>query len=425
MSPAGPADGRPSFAPAWAPAVAWGAGEAVTTRAADPASLQQLSGRSMGTTWSLRFDNPAMLPFDRVRDAVQAALDRVVSQMSHWDEGSILSRFRRARSGESLRLPVEFAQVLTAALHWAAASDGAFDPTIGPITAAWGFGPDAPAPGGPWCPPTPSVLEAAARRTGWRRIEFDPRTRELRQPGELSLDFSGIAKGFAVDHACGALAELGLRDFVLEVGGEVRALGRRPSGAAWTLRIALPADLQASLRLPPLTLQDLAVASSGDGWHWHEHEGRRWSHTIDPRSAAPVAAGTALVTVLRRTCMEADALATTLTVLGPEAGLAFADAHGVAALFVERRPDGPVLRRSAAWPDAARRGPTAAPAILMTPATQTTQVDPTISPFPTTPTTPSTPTTPTNPLTPTTSSTPAKPATPTGPTSPADPPGAA
>ncbi|RYY90959.1 MAG: FAD:protein FMN transferase, partial [Comamonadaceae bacterium] len=262
---------------------------------------------------------------------------------------------------------VEFAQVLAAALHWAEASDGAFDPTMGPVTAAWGFGPDAPARGGNWRPPTRAVLDAAVGCTGWRRIEFDPSTCELRQPGELTLDFSGIAKGFAVDHACGALTALGLRDLILEIGGEVRALGHRPGAGAWNLRIALPADLEASLRLPPLPLHDLAAASSGDGWHWHEHDGRRWSHTIDPRSAAPVASGLALVTVLRESCMEADALATALTVLGPEAGLAFADAHGVAALFVERRPDGPALRRSAAWPDSAGRGQTATPITPITP----------------------------------------------------------
>lgn len=298
----------------------------------------------MGTTWSLRVDNPRMLPLDVLRQAVQSALDEVVAQMSHWDADSALGRFNRAPAGSTHTLPEAFNTVLARALHWADASDGALDPGMGPLVALWGFGPDAAADSA--LPPDTAALAAARARCGRQRMAHDAAGRTLVQPGGLSLDLSGIAKGYGVDAGVAALQRLGLSDFLFEVGGELRGVGRRPGGLPWQVQVDPGAG--PGLRI---ALAGRAVATSGDRWHVHEQAGRRWSHTIDPRTGEPVAHALSSVTVLHERCMDADALATVLTVLGVEDGLAFADRHGVAALLARREPDGTLaLHPSAAWP---------------------------------------------------------------------------
>ncbi|VTU24424.1 FAD:protein FMN transferase [Variovorax sp. PBL-E5] len=303
-------------------------------RRADPASLQQLHGQTMGTTWSLRFINPRMLRLIDVRAAVEGALARVIAQMSHWEHDSDIVRFNRAPTGSRHLLRPEFASVLACAIRWAEASGDAIDPTIGPLVACWGFGPDAHAQ-----PPSLEELARARARTGWRRLGFDAHDGSLRQPGGMTLDLSGIAKGFAVDHGVDALRALGLTDLLFEIGGELRGLGRRPGGTPWQLQI----EADAAQRVP---LADMAIATSGDRWHRREHAGRHWSHTIDPRTGEPVVHALASVTVLHAQCMQADALATVLTVLGPDEGLAFAVQHDLAALFVSR--DGAAIDASRA-----------------------------------------------------------------------------
>lgn len=333
-----------------------------TMRRSDPATLQTLQGRSMGTSWSVRLHNPALLPLEDTHAAIAAALDEVVQQMSHWEANSVLSRFSRAPAGSTHPLPTPMRTVLSAALHWARESDGAFDPTAAPLVAAWGFGPAAAHRRAeqPWQPPSPGTLTQARQQVGWQRLlpALHDAT-HVTQPGGVELDFSGIAKGFAVDHIIARLHGMGWSDFLVEVGGELRASGKRPDGQAWHVAIApLPGEDTAA---PPrrLPLRDMAVATSGDLWHCHTWQGRRYSHTIDPRTGEPVSHGLASVTVLHRECMHADAIATVLTVLGMESGLAFAEARHIPALLCERLP--------AAAPEAIRIRTTTAFAALTSP----------------------------------------------------------
>ena len=296
----------------------------------------------MGTSWSLRFDNPKMIELGAVRHAVQSALDRVVAQMSTWEPGSDISRYNGAIAGRRHSLAPEFAEVLGCALHWAAASGGAIDPSVGPLISLWGFGAQACTSG---TPPSPADLAQARARVDWERLDFDPGTQSILQPGGTALDLSGVAKGFAVDHVAEALRALGLEDFIVEVGGELRGAGHPPGGAPWRVQVDAPND-----RPAVVALSSLAIATSGDRWHTHEHAGRRWSHTIDPRSGEPPRHALASVTVLHRECMHADALATVLTVLGPDEGLAFAERHAAPALFVCHEGAQPRVLATSHWP---------------------------------------------------------------------------
>jgi len=300
----------------------------------------------MGTTWALKFDNPEMRPLAPVREAVEQALSRVIDQMSTWKTDSDISRYGRSEAGSVHTLAPEFAQVLDCALHWAHVSGGAIDPTVAPLVAWWGFGAEAHA--SPSWPPTEArraALDAARARVGWHRIAFDRPTRTLLQPGGVALDFSGVAKGFAVDQAVAALQAIGVERLLMEVGGELRGVGRRPDSAAWRVQV----DTGDAAVSQQVELTDLAIATSGDRWHTHAHGERTWSHTIDPRTGEPANGALASVSVLHPQCMHADALATALTVMGLDEGHLFADTHAVAALFVCRVGAQERLVASRAW----------------------------------------------------------------------------
>ncbi|UXY14843.1 FAD:protein FMN transferase [Chitiniphilus purpureus] len=304
-------------------------------------TIQRLTGQTMGTTWSVQLAGPAALAPDALRDGIQGVLDQVVAQMSHWRADSDLSRFNAAPAGSWQPLPPEFRHVLACALAVAAQSDGAFDPTLGALADLWGFGPAGPRD----VPPTPARIALARECSGWRKLLFHGG--RARQPGGLTLDFSGIAKGYGVDAVATHLQRSGLSSWLVEVGGELRGFGIKPDGQPWW--VGLEAPLDASTAPCVAALHDLAVATSGDYRRYFEHQGERYAHTLDPRTGAPLRAAPAAVTVLHPECMWADAYATALTVLGPEQGLAFAERHALAARWLVRDRDSLRQYRSAAF----------------------------------------------------------------------------
>jgi len=305
--------------------------------------VHAFGGRTMGTTWSVRLVAGVRLAREPVSRAIQGALDDVVAQMSPWEPGSALSRYNRADAGTWHPLPDEFHAVLACARDVAERSAGAFDPTAGALVDAWGFG---PAPRGE--PPSPARLAQLRARAGWRRLDLDPARRALLQPGGLALDLSAIAKGFGVDRVAHRLHALGLDRHLVEVGGELRGAGVKPDGQPWWVQLEHPGR-DAGDAPVLLALHGLSVATSGDYRRWFEHDGTRYSHTIDPRDGLPIRHGLASVTVIHADCMQADAWSTALDVLGPEDGPALADRLGLAARFVVRRDAGFEERTSAAF----------------------------------------------------------------------------
>lgn len=282
--------------------------------------ITQFSGETMGTRWSL---SAVSAPIDTVR-IVQAALDRVVAQMSQWEPASDISRFNRGPTNAWQSLPPEFARVLKAALQVAERSGGAFDPALGAAVDLWGFGP-APAP-------DDAPTETATNEAITGGIDFDGPGLRARRKGSARLDLSGIAKGFGADLAVEHLLASGLRHFLLEVGGELRGHGLKPEGQPWWVEIERPQQSRfAPLRV---ALHEHAVATSGDYRRWLDAGGERHAHTLDPRTGRPLANGVHAVTVLHESCMMADAWATALTVLGPVEGMALADTEGLAAYMI-------------------------------------------------------------------------------------------
>lgn len=303
--------------------------------------VHTMHGRTMGTGWSVRLVGPSRQDTARLQQAVQDELDEVVAQMSHWEPASDLCRFNAAAPGSWQALPAPLCEVLDCALQVAAASGGAFDPTAGALVQLWGFGPGAgfAAPG--FMPPPPRAIDAARARCGWQRLALEAAGGRARQPGGLQLDLSAIAKGHAVDRVARRLQALGVDAGLVEVGGELRGWGMKADGQPWWVDLALPpATAGAAPATTRVALHGLAVATSGDYVRCFHQQGRRFPHSVDPRSGWPIAHGLASVTVLHPQCMWADAWSTALTVLGLDEGLRLADARGLAALFLQRRPDG-------------------------------------------------------------------------------------
>lgn len=300
--------------------------------------IEVLRGATMGTTWSVKWIGNGRDQAAELRCGIQSHLDCVVAQMSPWEPASDLCRFNAAPAGSWCGLPGEFFDVLETALDWARRTDGAFDPAVGDLVDAWGFGPG----GRRGETPAPDRIASAARRQNWRRLRIDAERRRVQQPGGVRIDLCGIAKGFAVDRIADWLPQVGIRHFLVEIGGELRGEGVKADGTPWWVAFADPARSALSDMIAErvVALHGMSIATSGDAYHYFVRDGERLSHTIDPATGRPVAGELASVTVLSPRCTDADALATALTVLGPRDGLRFAEAHGVAASFVARTSSG-------------------------------------------------------------------------------------
>jgi thiamine biosynthesis lipoprotein len=196
-------------------------------------------------------------------------------------------------------------------------------------------------------------MEAARARVGYTFLDVRSAPPALRRRRDLEIDLSAIAPGHATDVLSELLTEAGCPDHMVDVGGEVYARGRKADGSTWRIGIETPDPAR-----PPgtsvsrvLRLENMAVSTSGDYRDFIEWQGHRYSHTFDPRTGAPVDHALASVTVLDRSTMWADGLATLLTVLGPTAGFEFAEAGAIPALFIERRESGFVERMTAPFAD--------------------------------------------------------------------------
>ncbi|PNU06586.1 thiamine biosynthesis protein ApbE [Novosphingobium guangzhouense] len=273
----------------------------------------------MGTTWRIRLAPPPGFDREAAHRAIEARLEDILAQMSHWRADSLLGRFNRANAGTWFTLPADFAAVVAAALAVAERSAGAFDPAIGALVDIWGHGPVAIER-----PPTVEEVERARAASGFMRLVYEPGTRQLRQPGGLRLDLSGIAKGYAVDALAALLAAMDCHHALVEIGGELVGRGLRPDGDPWWVDLETPTQDVAPLRL---ALHQLAVATSGDYV--------RGFHTIDPRSGMPVEHAMA-VSVVHPSAMIADAWATAFGVLSPASVRALASVECLCVRLVCR-----------------------------------------------------------------------------------------
>lgn len=299
--------------------------------------IWEISGPAFGTGYHINVvltEDPERL--EALSRGITAILESVDGSMSTWREDSELSRFNQAVD-QSLWFPVSDSlyAVLTTAQAVSSLSDGAFDVTIGPVVNLWGFGPEAR----PETVPDRESLALALANTGYENLQLREAPRALRATSRQYVDLSAIAKGYAVDVVATYLEDEGVEAFLVEIGGEIRTAGRKPGGDLWRLAVEEPVPDQRQVHRV-LALEAGAMATSGDYRNYYESQGQRYSHTIDPETGKPVTHNLASVTVIAPTAMEADAWATTFSVMGYEESRELALQQDLAAYFILRKEDG-------------------------------------------------------------------------------------
>lgn len=292
-----------------------------------------LNGETMGTRWSALFHKPAAFDVAPVAAAMAASVTEVDQQMSTWKPDSDLMRLNAAPPGVWVECPEHLMIVLEEALSVGRASGGAFDIGVGDAVSAWGFGPSMV---------DPARIQAALsdpRRPAQDILELDLAGSRVRKSAPVTLDLSGIAKGYGVDRLADVARRFQISDALLAIDGELRGIGLQPDGSPWSIAIEDP-DYSVRKPLAIVALEDAAIATSGDYRHWIEVGAKRLSHTMDPARGGPLARSPASVTVIAETCMAADAWATVLMVKGSQEGAELARQMQLNALFVERDGDG-------------------------------------------------------------------------------------
>jgi len=299
-------------------------------------------GQTMGSVYTVKIVGTDLSPpqIDRLKNEVDQRLIEINRQMSHYQPDSELSEFNRAPANLPRKIPREFAQVMRFTLDLAKRSDGAFDPTLAPVINLWGFGEKTDRR----AVPSEEALKAALSKTGFGHLTLTPADELVKDLPDLTINLSGVAKGFGVDQMAKVLLHHALTNFYVSIAGEVLVRGHNPRGIPWQLGISAPIshwredDPMAAV----VSLSNQAISTSGDYQKFFlDPQGRRLSHIFDPRTGRPVQHNVGGVSVVASDSMTADALGTTLFVLGVDHGLQFIEAWtNAAALFIVRQPDG-------------------------------------------------------------------------------------
>jgi thiamine biosynthesis lipoprotein len=297
--------------------------------------IHHATGDVMGGPWALHHVPIAGVNPDAVAKAALDALQMVDQQMSTYKNYSDLMRLNSGAIYEWLPIATDLHTVLACANDVSRKSDGAFNIALGGLVNAWGFGPDET----PQIAPDSMAQRAAAAQAAIGAFALRQNPPSLRKDAPVALDLSGIAKGFAVDQAAAAVRAMGIDRFLVEAAGEIFATGTRPNREPWRVGLELPVPDKVVV-FDHITLDGMSVATSGGYRNLREIDGEIYSHTISPLTGCPIKGDLLSVTVLNESCMKADAFATAMYVLGPDAGPKFAIVHDLAALFLIRDKNG-------------------------------------------------------------------------------------
>ena len=297
----------------------------------------EITGDTMGTQYTVKIISDAEALRDSGLDTeIAGILERINAMMSTYIPDADISQFNAGDELDWFPVPNDFCEAVEHSLELSVLTGGAFDVTAGPLVNLWGFGPDEMT----FEPPADDAIESTMASVGYTYLETDCSIPAIRRRVEgLEIDLSAYAKGFAVDELADLLAAKGYEDFMVEIGGEIRVAGSNSRGQDWAIGIEIP---RAGIREPYTVVQvsDLAVATSGDYRNFFEHDGVRYSHEIDTRTGRPVTHDLAAVSIIDESAATADALATGILVMGPEAGFDFAETENIAAMFLTRTESG-------------------------------------------------------------------------------------
>ena len=296
----------------------------------------QFSGPTMGTTYHMKVVGFPLSQADKqaIQTEIDKRLELVNDQMSTYRPNSELSRFNQSVAVTDFPVSAATAKVVLEAIRLNKLSAGALDVTVGPLVNLWGFGPDQR----PEVIPTPAQLAEVKQSIGIEHLSATASTLSKNIDG-LYVDLSAIAKGYGVDAIADYFGELGIKNYLVEVGGELRVNGVNSRGVDWRVAVEKPSTTDQGVQ-QVIAVGDNAIATSGDYRNYYELNGERFAHTIDPVTGKPIKHKLMSVTVVHPSSMTADGLATALMVMGEEAGFAFAQQHNLAVFMISKSDSG-------------------------------------------------------------------------------------
>jgi thiamine biosynthesis lipoprotein len=295
--------------------------------------MTELSGKTMGTTWHLKIAaESAPHKNNELQGRLQKRLDEMDAAITNWHESPV-TRFNASRSSEWIEVPRELAEMVKFSQELSKETNGAFDVTIAPLVDLWGFG----AKGHVKEPPSDAVVAEAMRYVGWQKLEVQMLPPALRKKDPLvEINVSAVADGYAVDELKKLLREAGVKNFLLEVGGAVRAEGLNEGGQPWRVGIQQPFAQQGE-PASSVPLHDKSLSTSGVYRQFFEKDGKRYAHVLDARTGRPIEHHLVSVSVITDSCFEADGWDTALLILGPVQGRELATKRGINAMFLEEK----------------------------------------------------------------------------------------
>ncbi len=304
----------------------------------------RVSGLAFATVYEVKVVAKGFPPgaAEELQEQINGEILFIDKTLSRFRDDSEISVFNHSKSTEPFRVSKETTSLLEKAQAVSEQTGGAFDVTVGPLVRLWGFHEKKARA----AEPDAGVLEKTRNEVGYSGLAVDETSSTLQKShAALEVDLSAVAKGYAVDRIAGVVEGRGYTNYLVEIGGEIRAKGLNDRKKTWRIGIEKPlAESRETFQI--IELKDSAVATSGDYRNFYILDDRRVSHTIDPRTGRPVSHGLASVSVVHPECAVADALATGLTVLGPEDGYALAKKEGLPALFITREKDGTLTSKA-------------------------------------------------------------------------------
>ena len=294
-----------------------------------------ISGPIMGTEYRFTLVCNSDRSEQAWQDELVAVMETVNQSMSTWQKDSELSQFNQNKSTEFEFASQDLLNVLAISQQISLETNGAFDVTVMPLVNLWGFGPGSNKSDiEDRVSPSEEALTTIQDIVGYKKLQFSIEEAHWKKNHpDVSVDFSAVAKGYAVDKVSKHLLSLGCENHLVDIGGEVRVQGHNSEGNDWRIAIEKPDTVNNFQTVIDVT--NMSIASSGDYRNFYFIDGKRYSHTIDPRTLKPIEHNLASVTVLDSEAAKADALATAFMVMGDEA-LNFAEENGVPAFFIFR-----------------------------------------------------------------------------------------
>ncbi|MDE0402339.1 MAG: FAD:protein FMN transferase [Gammaproteobacteria bacterium] len=286
-------------------------------------SYKEIKGYTMGTSYRIVSQCEQLVE----PKVIATKLDELESVLSTYRADSDITRFNQSEPLKWVAVDRSLVNVVELAEQVSLATNGKFDITVKPLIDLWGFGATVVQKS-----PTADEIRKVLPLVDYRAIEWRYIQPALRKQQELSIDVSGIGKGYAVDQVAQYLEENRCENYLIDIGGEVRVLGHNPNGTPWQVAIESP-DLSGRVQFK-LAILEGAVATSGTYRNFRTYEESKVSHLIDPQLGYPIQSHLVSVTVYATTTTQADAICTGLFVMGIEAGLEYAEQKNIAVVFV-------------------------------------------------------------------------------------------